>query len=76
MSPEQALKVLRNLVCDGVRAFDCQKALKTLEVFVLAQQTTNSRVMPCPSWVSKGDCFTGAGRCDITPCSLPARAQT
>ena len=49
MSPKQALQVLRNLVCDGVRAFDCQKALKTLETAVLAQQTNNSSSHEMPS---------------------------
>ena len=47
MSPEQALEVLRKLVCDGFRTFDCQEALKTLEAIVLTQQTTNISVMPC-----------------------------
>ena len=51
MSPEQALEVLRKLVCDGFRTFDCQEALKTLEAIVLTQQTTNISAMPCREFI-------------------------
>jgi len=68
MSPEQALEVLRKLVCDGFRTFDCPEALKTLEAIVLTQQTTNISVMPCPFHRVGELCFLK----NLADCSMEA----
>jgi len=47
MTNDDALEVLRKLVYDGYRLFECQEAWQTLNTAVLGT-THNKLIMPCP----------------------------